>query len=176
VWCVVWRGVDLLFQRVTIGSLPDNVLLEVFDFYLNFDESGETSDWGLLVHVCRRWRYIIFGSPIRLNLQLRRTGRTPVRKSLNVWPQFPLAIDFYNDSEWPVGNPEGPLDNLVAALEHCDRVRQIDITSPADFLLEEIVAAMEEPFPALTYLYINSLDVVVPLPDTFLNGSAPCLH
>jgi hypothetical protein len=120
---------------------------------------------------------MIFGSPIRLNLRLRCTGRTPVKKSLNVWPQFPLAIDFYNDSEWPVDNPEGSLDNLVAASEHCDRVRQIDITSPADFLWEEIVTEMEEePFPALTYLYINSLDVVVPLPDTFLNGSAPCLQ
>ncbi|KAH9966225.1 hypothetical protein BGW80DRAFT_1462364 [Lactifluus volemus] len=91
-------------------------------------------------------------------------GRTPVRKSLNVWPQFPLAIDFYNDSEWPADNPEDSLDNLVAALEYCDRVCQINITSPA---WEEIVAAMEEPFPALTYLYINSLDVVVPLPDIF---------
>jgi hypothetical protein len=40
------------------------VLLEIFDFYV-FEESWET-----LIHVCRRrrWRYVVFGSPRRLDL------------------------------------------------------------------------------------------------------------
>jgi F-box-like len=172
----VWWGVDLVSQQVTIESLPDNVLLEIFYFYLNFDEYDEMLDWGTLAHVCQRWRYVLFGSPIRLNLQLRCTGRTPVRKLLNVLPEFPLDIYFYTESEFPVDNPEDSLDNLVAALEQCDRVCQINITSPADSLWEEIITAMEGPFPALTYLYLNSLDEVVSYPDTFLNGSAPCLQ
>ena len=35
--CVVCRGIGPVFQRVTIGSLPDDVLLEIFDFYLTID-------------------------------------------------------------------------------------------------------------------------------------------
>jgi F-box-like len=96
-----------VFQRVTIGSLPDNVLLEIFDFYqvvINkeiTDDSEEAREypwnWEKLVHVCRRWRYIIFESPIRLNLQLFCTEKSPVRKLLDVWPPFPLVIQFSHD-------------------------------------------------------------------------------
>jgi hypothetical protein len=57
-----------------------------------------------------------------------------------------------------------------------DHIREIAITIPEDFLWEEIVTEMEEPFPALTSLYFNSFGEVVPLPDSFLNGSAPCLQ
>jgi hypothetical protein len=67
------------------------------------------------------------------------------------------------------------LDNVVAALEHCDRVRHIDISSPADFLWEEIITATEEPFPELRFLALDSLYAEFFLPDTFLHGSAPCL-
>jgi hypothetical protein len=49
----------------------------MFDFYV--DEDGETKEdvevWQVLVHVCRRWRSIVFGSPRRLNLQLFCTSR-----------------------------------------------------------------------------------------------------
>ena len=57
--------------------LSDDVLLGMFDFYV--DEDGETKEdvevWQVLVHVCRRWRSIVFGSPRRLNLQLFCTSR-----------------------------------------------------------------------------------------------------
>jgi F-box-like len=177
VWCGQGRGVGSVFRQLTILSLPDNVLLDIFEFCINEYSSLLTWVWKTLVHVCRRWRYIIFGSPIRLNLRLRCTGRTPVRKSLNVWPELPLVINFYTESELAVDNPEDSLDNLVAALKRCDRVREIAITSPADFLWEEIVTAMEGPFPALTSLHFYSLDdEIVHLPDPFLNGFAPCLQ
>ncbi|KAH9966979.1 hypothetical protein BJV74DRAFT_284761 [Russula compacta] len=51
--------------RVTIKELPDEVLLEVFDSYLVY--SGREK-WIMLAHMCQRWRYIVFASPIRLNL------------------------------------------------------------------------------------------------------------
>jgi F-box-like len=171
--CVVRSGP--VFQRITIESLPDNVLLDIFDFYLVIEDGdGEIWDWEALVHVCRRWRYVVFGSPIRLDLRLICTERTPVRKSLDIWPGFPLVLRFYTESQ--LDNSEDSLDNLVAALEHCDRVRRIEVNNPADFLWNKLVTAMDEPFPALRSLWFDSLGKVVPLSHTFLNGSAPCLQ
>lgn len=41
--------------QVTIGTLPDDALVEVFDFYVH---QGKPffERWYTLVHVCRRWR------------------------------------------------------------------------------------------------------------------------
>jgi F-box-like len=91
-------GLGQMYQRVTIGSLPDDVLLEVFDFdqvAIDKDEDEYPWSWKKLVHVCRRWRYIIFESPIRLNLRLFLKKKSPVRKLLDVWPAFPLVISFF---------------------------------------------------------------------------------
>ena len=57
--------------------LPDDVLLEIFDLYMfdYTDKEGcgylesEMAMWLTLVHVCRRWRSVVFGSPRRLDLQ-----------------------------------------------------------------------------------------------------------
>jgi hypothetical protein len=176
----LWCGVGPVSesQQVTIGALPDNVLIEIFDFYQVFVE-----DWEKLVHVCQRWRYLIFDSPIRLNLRLFCTEKSPVKNLLDVWPPFPLFIhaNYHLDLSEPADDLDSDredsfLDNVVAALERCDRVRHIDIFTP-DFLLEEIVTAMQGPFPALIFLSLQSAEVsVFPFPDTFLNGSAPCLR
>jgi hypothetical protein len=181
----VWCGEGPVIQKVTIGSLPDNVLLDIFDFYQVIISEYEDEfpwNWEKLVHVCQRWRYLIFESPIRLNLQLFCTERTPVRELLDVWPAFPLVIKFnysylWSDSEEDSDHEESfDLDNLIAALENCDRVRQVDIAHPPDPLAwEQIVTAMQQPFPALRSLWFGTFYHVY-LPDTFLNGSAPCLQ
>ena len=127
------------------------------------------------MHVCQRWRYLGFESPIRLNLQLFCKEKSPVKKLLDVWPTFPLVIQVdYND--W--STPEDSLfDSLVAALERRDRVRRIDIANPPNSLWRRIVLAMQGPFPALRFLSLKSrYDVPHLLPDTFLSGYAPCLQ
>jgi hypothetical protein len=58
-------GVGQLHGNVTIGTLPDDVLLEVFCFYM--DQSQDIEGWIMLVHVCQSWRNIVFASPRRLN-------------------------------------------------------------------------------------------------------------
>ena len=83
--------------------LSDNVLLEIFDFCQKNHQSGRgfeafpvpeaVWDWHILVHVCPRWRQVVFASPLRLNLQILCTFRTPVRRSLDIWPTFPLHIE-----------------------------------------------------------------------------------
>jgi F-box-like len=169
-----------VLQRVTIGSLPDNVLLDIFDFYqvlINKNVIDEHPwNWEKLVHVCRSWRHIIFDSPVRLNLQLFCTENSPVRELLDVWPPFPLAIRFtdYEDSL------DSTIDNLIAALEHRDRVREIQIrlTMPRVRPPQQIFTAMEEPFPVLRSLSLGWSVLLGEkiLPDSLLNGSSPCLR
>jgi hypothetical protein len=46
------------------------------------------------VHVCRRWRSLVFRSPCpsRLNLRLFCTPKTPARGTLEVRPALPLIV------------------------------------------------------------------------------------
>jgi F-box-like len=181
--CVQLYGVG---QQATIGSLPDNVLLDIFDFYqvvINTDFINEHPwNWEKLVHVCRRWRSIIFESPIRLNLQLFCTGKSPVRKLLDVWPPFPLIIRFtdYSSKEGKPQDCIGSTADLIATLERRDRVREIKVhlTFPPVHLPQRIFTAMEKPFPALRSLQFSwpiGIGENI-LPDILLNGSAPCLR
>ena len=154
--------------------LPDDVLLEIFDIYRtdSYTYPGIWK-WDLLVQVCPRWRQIVFASPRRLYLQILCTQRTPVRKNISIWPALPIVI-IYN----PSGGAFTPNDedNVIAALEHPDRVSEVnlDITG---LQLRKIAMAMQKPFSALRRVEILSLDVNAPvLPAKFLGGSAPCLH
>ena len=152
--------------------LPDDVLLAIFDFCVYTESSWkkELEVWQTLVHVCRRWRGVVFGSPRHLKLQLVCTSRTPARDTLDVWPALPLTI--YSVGDQKIGN----VDNIVAVLERTNRVRQINvILSSSD--LEKISAALQEPFPELTDLTLVSSSHSTPaFPDSFLGGSAPRLR
>jgi len=151
--------------------LPDEILLNVFDLYrLDFINSvGYTWAWQDLVHVCRRWRSIIFASPHFLDLRLVCKSRTPVRKTLDVWPAFPISIQAH-----PIHEDEG---DVVAALGHPDRVSWIELSGLTGFQLERCASVMQVPFPALTFLWLEQYDTVAPvLTDSFLDGSAPRLR
>jgi hypothetical protein len=90
--------------QVTIDILPDDVLLEIFDRYEEDNLYFHTWWWETLVHVCRRWRNVVFASPRRLHLLLACNGGTPTRRSLDIWPPFPIAVTcFLRD----VGNEKG---------------------------------------------------------------------
>jgi hypothetical protein len=128
------------------------------------------------VHVCRRWRQIIFESPHRLNLTILCTSKTPVRKNINIWPAFPIAVDYR--SAWSNPRPIA-CDNIIAALERPDRVGylQLDITAihPG-----ELAAVTSKTFPMLTHLIVHTYYErgcrTRKLPDEFLGGSAPRLQ
>jgi hypothetical protein len=162
-------------ERVTIGSLSDDVLLEIFHFCrTSTDPQVWHMNWHKLVHVCQRWRFVVLGSPLGLDLQIFCTPKAPVKKLLNVWPVLPLHIYFFPTSTY--FKPEDNLDNLIATLEHPDRVCEIDISCPPHHLWDQILAVMQVSFPALTHLSLGiSMDKVLHLPGTLLNGSAPCL-
>ena len=160
---------------MTIYQLPDEVLLEIFSFYICL--SGGKDAWHTLVQVCQRWRCVVFGSPRRLDLRIlcRDLNGTLTRtKLLDTWPKFPIAIHVY------YGNACQPpsVADVISVLKRNDRVCKISIhNAPSSFLKE--FAAISEPFPALVELLLSSppsaADTPI-LPDSFLGGSVPCLQ
>ena len=158
---------------MTTKTLPNDVLLEIFFFYVN--KAKMTEEWHTLVHVCRRWRYLVFARPHRLRLRLLCTEKTPVRKMLDIWPALP--IDIWNSGD--LSSLVKGADNIIAALEHHDRVYHISLWSVPIFLLERFTSAMRQPFPMLTYLTLLPHENRAPiLPGSFLGnpGSTPRLQ
>ena len=171
-----WGGADQMCPRVAINELPDDVLLEVFKFYVDchFDDSDNKDHdaWHTLVHVCQRWRRVVFASPRRLDLQLLCTNRRPVEKRLDVWPVLPISIQVDHDRRSP--RLRG-VTNIIAALKQSHRVCEIFIKSVPNSLLKTF-AAINKPFPELIRLDLVSNEENAPiLPDSFLGGFAPCL-
>ena len=156
--------------------LPDDLLLEIFDFCVdeNENEIEGLEAWQTLVHACRRWRTGVFGSPRRLSLRLVCADETPARDTLDVWPALPLVL-------WcSFSLKKVKMDNIVAVLERNNRVCQISLSGISSSDLENISAAMQVPFPELTSLQLWSDDEIYEtaavLPELFLGGSAPRLR
>lgn len=161
-------------SHTSIHVLPDGVLLDIFDFCRTERGSGvfrkhTNLEWQL-VRVCRRWRYLIFASPSRLDLKLLCTHGTPVKKALGCWPAFPIIIEYDNVSQKDE-------DSIIAALGHPDRVRRIRLCVTKSSW-EKIRTSMRKPFPALTHLWLEPKvrDEVVSLPRKFLGDCAPRLE
>jgi hypothetical protein len=117
---------------VTIDILPDDVLLVIFDYYVaeaygrsKYDD-GRYEEWEVLVHVCQKWRYAVFRSPLGLNLRILCSAGTPVREKLAVWPPLPIIIILEQYLPPTASTPEGGEDNIIAALGHNDRVCEIN--------------------------------------------------
>ncbi|KAH9960070.1 hypothetical protein BGW80DRAFT_1564415 [Lactifluus volemus] len=162
------------FPRVTIGSLPDNVLLDIFDIYRTSRNIPPSYPWWhVLVHVCGKWRYIVFQSPLRLHLQLECNANTPVKKTLDVWPRALPIVIVESRSRLPLSGA-----NIIAALEHHDRVSKIFLNMSST-VLKRLNKVMKKPYPALTYLHLRNISNSKSAPvlrDTFLGGSAPHLQ
>jgi len=157
---------------MTITELPDEVLLEIFEFYKAYPLQPPLLDedaWHMLVHVCRRWRYVVFGSPHRLDLRLLCINRRLV-KTLDIWPELPIVVQVDN---WRIGQPPSVTD-VISVLKRRDRVCQVFIDGVPNSLLEELVTMS---FPALIELELASFQGDTPiLPDSFLGGSVPRLR
>jgi hypothetical protein len=159
---------------IRIDILPDDVLVEIFHFYVDmsrwyFFKRG-TEAWQSLLHVCRRWRNVVFQSPRRLNLRLYCTPETPAMDTLDVWPALPLIVQ----GDMTLSGTE----NVIAALGQSNRVCQVDL-HVAGWQLKKVLAAMQVPFPELTDLGFSSNDKTVPVipdSDSFLDGCAPRLQ
>ena len=141
------------------------------DIVMPDEEKTSVEAWQSLVHVCQRWRSLVLESRRRLNLQLYCTPKTPAKDALDVWPALPLIVS---------GDISSGTDNIIAALGQTNRVFKVDLWVFVDWQLERVLAAMQVPFPKLTYLrlgpgvYLNQEVLVIP--DLFLGGSARSLR
>ena len=143
--------------------LPDVALLKIFELYL---DKEPVEAWHTLVHVCRTWRNVVFGSPRRLNLRLHCEASTPVREMLGIWPPLPIQIVTRGIDTW--GS-----DNIIAALEHKDRICRLLFFKMPSLEMDKVLPALQQPLPALTFLFFDSN---VETPASFLGGSAPALQ
>jgi len=96
-----------------------------------------------------------------------------VKKLLGIWPRIPISLRYHPSLR------HGRDENIIAALEHRDRISDITFywhTIPEP---DRLAAVMQEPFPALTSLVLSSFrsqELVLILPEAFFNGSAPSLR
>jgi len=161
--------------------LSEDVLVEIFDFYVDvYHPLSETppNAWHTLVHVCRRWRYLVFASPHGLNLRLEYEGHQPMSKVLDAWPVLPVIL-ISGLSKLSRRKSDQQRDNRLAALEseHYNRICEIYFTDITNSCWERFAAAMQKPFPELIHLDLSvNGDVVPVLPDSFLGGPAPRLR
>ena len=170
----------------TISKLSDEVLLEIFNFCRkSHNPLLFVWPWHVLVHVCQRWREVVFASPHRLSLRIFCRNGTPVRENLCIWPAFPIVIKYgYSELEFRTwwhrsSQTRNDEDNIIAALEHPDRVCSVELGGTGSEL-EKVSTAMQVPFPVLTHLrlilHLRDFQNAAVLPPKFLGGSAPCLQ
>jgi hypothetical protein len=157
-----------------MSFLPNNVLLDIFDFCRNNhdpdDHFHSVWEWHKLVHVCRAWRQTIFDSPLRLDLQIPCTFGTPV-KYLGIWPNFPIAVDYCR--RFPEFSRKYDDENIIFALEHPDRVAHIGLYVTNSHMRKLLITVIQKPFPVLRRLiiFLVERDPLL-LPADFLGGSA----
>ncbi|KAN0134394.1 hypothetical protein V8E53_007892 [Lactarius tabidus] len=160
-------------QLSTVEYLPEEMVLEMFHFCkLACEKSSEwQKEWHNLAHVCRQWRTIIFASQHTLDLRLLCTPETSLETTLELWPAFPLVVQY----AWGRLSPDDR-DKITAVLQQNDRVCEInlDLYHP---LSEKESQMMQETFPLLERFTLCSWQAKNPvLPSTLLNGSAPRLN
>src|SRR5712672_1085531 len=167
---------------MTIDMLPDDVLVEIFNSFVNVYNQRRyirRNTWHALVRVCRRWRYLVFASPRSLNLRLNYSGHGPMSEITDTWLIFPVVLvsslvgHLNSGQRW---------DNMASALEseHHNRISEIHIFDITESRWERFAAAMQKPFPELTSLRVwldfGDRDLLSVLPDSFLGRSVPRLR
>jgi hypothetical protein len=168
----VWAG------HVTINILPDDVLLHIVDFdriaYLEDIDPWlrHSWRWHRLVHVCQRWRSVVFASPNFLGLRLVYGPRTRLELR-GIWPPLPITIKDEFDRPMPEDY------DFDAAVVHRNRVCEINLVYLTSLQLQRLASAMHGQFPALISLILQFPSFRRPapvLPDGFLGGYAPRLQ
>ena len=155
-------------SQITIDELSDKVLLGVFRYFLD----ASPRHWIRLVHICHKWRRIVFEAQRPLSLRLFCTHGTPVLKNLDCWPALPIVVE-YGGSPPLTAKDE---NNIVAALKRSERVHSITLTITSSLLKK--LSTLEGPFSELEDLNLRSRHTMqLTSPSTFRWGSRlRCLH
>jgi hypothetical protein len=120
------------------------------------------------MHICRKWRRIVFDSQRALQIRLYFTHGTQVLKTLECWPTLPIVIRYGGSPALDPPTPEDE-DNIVAALLQSDFVTSISLTVTVS--LWEKLSAIQMPFSELEDLVLLSqTEKWLTLPDAFQWG------
>ncbi|KAI0267112.1 hypothetical protein BC834DRAFT_96605 [Gloeopeniophorella convolvens] len=169
-----------IYQTVTIESLTDAVLLEIFDHFLVeklkteqwFQLEPHQSQWYALVpaHVCQRWRQIIVASPGRLGLSILCSWGLPIADILRLSPpELPLSIYFPSGRSGFDKTPD-PMTDILLALGQLDRARHITIDAPGPEM-KQLLLMVNRPSPRLATLSITSHEIVSLPPSFTIEGN-----
>jgi len=132
-----------------IDALSDDTLIYIFDLYRhreqhdNYIHQWLWYHWRPLVKVCQRWRYIIFTWPNHLKVQIDCRSPMAIEMALDVWPALPISICSMLEDDDP------DRDDIIAALEHRERITEVDLSGLSGPQLEVCVTLMQENFPIL---------------------------
>jgi hypothetical protein len=169
-----------------INGLPDEVLLEIFDFYrqgiiyrqgivLQYDDQWRKKyGWFNLAHVCRRWRAVMLASSSRLDINIVVGPEKPDNIKTILSGHLPILIDYLE--LWNLLDivTDNALWRMRAALGHRDRVREISISFGAGYgaMFDKFIKATTNcHFPALEILVLDFPSCLErDIPATFLRG------
>ena len=150
---------------MTIEILSDDILLNVFRHNLFVAPRF----WPTLASVCQRWRQIVLTSSLGLDLRLYCTYGTPVLKTLDCWPAFPIIVKYGGSSNLDPPAPEDN-DNIVSALKQSGRVSSVSLTVPSSLIKN--LSSISEPLLELEELILRTQDdMQLTLPAAFGWGS-----
>ena len=156
-----------------IGSLPDELLVEIFDWCRLDDEYrwNYRRRWYKLLQVCRRWRHVMLESATRLKLRFLWNSANPVTTVPAHLTQIPLTISFI--FLYPV--PTLLRENLFLALQNRDRVYDISINNwgSEDLGLHK---ALGNAFPVLETLSLAGVQTRPGVPFDFVAPRLRALH
>ena len=143
-----------MVSNTPIDNLDDDSLLQIFSCYRLEDED----DWYLrlawlkLVHVCPRWRILIYDSWSHLDMYILLTNDSPSMDTLSHLPPLPLVLD-YSDRTGTITRKDE--DNMYLGLQQHDRVRRVVLQAPSS-MLRMWLESMNELFPTLEKLSLLS--------------------
>jgi hypothetical protein len=137
-----------------IDNLDDDSLLQIFSFYRLEDEDDWyfRLGWLKLVHVCPRWRKLIYNSWAHLDMCLLLTNDSPSMDTLSHLPPLPLVIRYSDRTRTITRKDEGI---MYLGLQQHDRVRRVDLQAPSS-KLRMWLEPMNKLFPMLGDLFLSS--------------------
>lgn len=164
--------------KSTINHLPDELLVEIFDFYRqdkldnvsNYQWWSIKLEWFKLIHVCKRWRTVLFASSSRLDLRLVLPQKGGHMKTITSRHFPPLPIDIhYNCTRRSI--PPNDMSRILSALKRPDRIRRIAFIG-TKAILGKLLKVTNCPLPALESVEIrDSSNGTLYIPATFAKGS-----
>ena len=120
------------------------------------------------MHICCKWRRLVFSYQRLLQLRLFCTHGTPVKTTLDCWPRaLPIVVAYGSPGLDPLHLTDEY--EIMAALKRPDRVHSISLTITSSLL--EKLYAIKRPFSKLEHLILRSGDdVQLTLPSAFQWG------